>query len=183
MLLAPSFGQADLAPVTPPPILEQDVLAFPPVETPMGMDIGPVSRRDIDSLPNIDRIDNGEAASLEIIPLPQVHFPHNEATLSPEAVTLLSKTAKYIQDNQAAIMRVLINGHADEVASNHLNYTLGEERAYGVRQFLLAAGVDEQLLHTSSGGEVQPIDENWTPSGRARNRRVEVYILLSHRSL
>lgn len=182
--LAPSFGQAEPARVTPPPILEPDVLAFPPAEAAMGMNIGPVSRRDIDTLPDSGRFDTADGMdAFEIIPIPQILFPHNEITLSAEAVDILSKAAKYIQDNQLNVARVLVNGHADEVASFDFNNTLSDERAYGVSQFLTAAGVDPQLLHASGSGESQPVDENWTRAGRARNRRVEVYILLSRPAL
>jgi len=179
-----SFGQTELARITPPPLLEKDVLAFPPIDALDGMNLEPVSRSEIDTLSEPNRFDEAETTdTIEIVSLPQVRFPHNETTLSPDAISVLSKAAKYIQDHQGMVKRVLINGHADEVASANFNYTLGEERAYGVRQFLIASGVSEQLLHTSSGGEAAPIDENWTTSGRARNRRVEVYILLSRITL
>jgi len=180
ILLLPSFSQAGLARITPPPVLEQDVLAFPPIDAYEEMNMGPVSRSEIDTLPDADRDSNaGISDAIEVVSLPQVRFPHNESSLSSEAISVLTKAARYIRDHEGSVKRILINGHADEVASEKLNYTLGEVRAYGVRQFLVASGVNEQLLHTSSAGEVDPIDENWTPSGRAHNRRVEVYILLS----
>ncbi len=67
-------------------------------------------------------------------------------------------------------------GHADSVGSDSYNQELSERRAMAVSSLLMNNGVIRQRLIAAGQGEARPIASNDTPDGRARNRRVEVYI-------
>jgi OOP family OmpA-OmpF porin len=72
---------------------------------------------------------------------------------------------------------VLIKGHADLLAGVNYNEALSQRRAEAVRARLLELGVAGHLLHLGAYGKSAPVDEDWTPEGRNRNRRVELYVL------
>ena len=71
---------------------------------------------------------------------------------------------------------VLVNGHTDSDGSAFYNMGLSRERASAVSNALASQGVDPARLVTRGFGESQPIASNDSAAGKARNRRVEIYI-------
>ncbi len=71
-------------------------------------------------------------------------------------------------------MRVV--GHTDSKGSDALNNPLSQERANSVRNFLSDRGVAEGRIETVGRGEREPIASNETVEGRAKNRRVEIFL-------
>lgn len=69
-----------------------------------------------------------------------------------------------------------VYGHADSVGSDSYNQDLSERRAMNVASVLISGGVIRQRVFVRGFGESRPIASNSTDDGRARNRRVEVYI-------
>ena len=69
-----------------------------------------------------------------------------------------------------------VYGHADSVGSDAYNQDLSERRAMNVASVLMQGGVIRQRVVAQGFGESRPIASNSTDDGRARNRRVEVYI-------
>jgi outer membrane protein OmpA-like peptidoglycan-associated protein len=69
-----------------------------------------------------------------------------------------------------------VYGHADSVGSDEYNQGLSERRAMNVGSVLISGGVIRQRLIAEGFGEQRPVASNATDDGRARNRRVEVYI-------
>ena len=73
-------------------------------------------------------------------------------------------------------MIVEVAGHTDDVGDSGSNESLSERRARTVWAFLIRYGVDESRISYRGYGESQPISDNATPEGRAKNRRVELRI-------
>jgi len=71
---------------------------------------------------------------------------------------------------------VTIVGHTDDVGSSAYNQSLSERRALSVAEYLESKRVDSMRLATAGKGETQPRSTNNTESGRAENRRVEIYV-------
>lgn len=71
---------------------------------------------------------------------------------------------------------LLIVGHTDDVGDANYNQSLSERRARAAADYLASQGVDRGRLRTSGRGEVEPIAENTSDSGRQENRRVEIAI-------
>lgn len=117
----------------------------------------------------------------EFIPLRHVFFAHNQSLLDERARQALDDAVLYLR-HASGVDRVLIQGHADYTAGETYNDALSDRRTSVVHEYLLAQGVAADLLYTGGLGEHTPIDENWTREGRARNRRVEIYIV-RHASL
>lgn len=73
--------------------------------------------------------------------------------------------------------RVEITGHTDNVGPDATNMTIGLKRAEAIKKYLVSKGVAADKISTASKGESQPISDNGTEEGRAKNRRTELTII------
>jgi outer membrane protein OmpA-like peptidoglycan-associated protein len=101
-------------------------------------------------------------------------FDFNRDSVKSQFVPTLSNVAQVL--SQYPETNVSVIGHADSVGPDAYNQDLSERRAMAVSSVLAQGGVSRQRLSASGRGESQPIADNSTDSGRARNRRVEVRI-------
>ena len=74
-------------------------------------------------------------------------------------------------------MRIEISGHTDKTGSEPINFNLSEARSKAVMDYLIKKGIVPSLMSFKGIGSLQPIADNATPQGRAKNRRVEFKIL------
>jgi outer membrane protein OmpA-like peptidoglycan-associated protein len=74
------------------------------------------------------------------------------------------------------VARIAVIGHTDSTGSDATNNALSVERAQSVRDYLAGRGVSPTRIRTEGHGEREPIADNGTDAGRARNRRVEIYL-------
>ena len=72
---------------------------------------------------------------------------------------------------------ILVVGHTDSVGAESSNMTLSKNRAYAVTNYLTGKGISNGRLTTNWFGESQPLHDNQTAEGRAKNRRVNIVIL------
>ncbi len=167
---------ADDGPVRPPlpPLIPEEVLALPPVDTTVH---GPVHRRDIASLPERSWRHAARGA-LDLVDLRPILFARDSDRLDDAARRLLARAIRFIESHASSVRRILIQARCDETASADYNYRLAARRARAVREVLLDARIDDDLLSIQALGEAMPVDEPWTRSGRRLNRRVDVHILL-----
>lgn len=114
-----------------------------------------------------------QCGDFRFVTLPDVKFASNAAELSDAAKRDLDVAVHYLRED-ASLRRVLIRGHTDEKGSAGNNEALAARRAAAVRNYLVSRGVPAELLWLRTMGETEPEDQNWTPDGRARNRRVEL---------
>jgi OmpA-OmpF porin, OOP family len=102
-------------------------------------------------------------------------FDFNKSVLKPEAKAklddLVSKTAGV---NLEVIIAV---GHTDSVGSDAYNQKLSVSRADSVKAYLVEKGVEKNRVYTEGKGEKQPVADNKTAEGRAKNRRVEIEVV------
>jgi outer membrane protein OmpA-like peptidoglycan-associated protein len=73
-------------------------------------------------------------------------------------------------------MAVRVIGHTDSTGSDSVNNPLSMDRAQSVRSYLVNKGVASSRIDTDGKGSYLPVAENTTPGGRARNRRVEIFL-------
>ncbi len=71
-------------------------------------------------------------------------------------------------------MKVMIEGHTDDVGSATDNLNLSKQRAAEVRNLLIKSGISQDRLIARGVGQAQPVAPNTTEAGRIRNRRVEL---------
>ncbi len=105
-------------------------------------------------------------------------FSAGSAELATNASNILNEIAALIKDNQRLIQ---VEGHTDNTpihnAAYFSNWELSAMRASSVVRMLSDLGIIDSRLSALGFGSVQPISENDTPIGRARNRRVSIIIL------
>lgn len=98
-------------------------------------------------------------------------FATNRATILSSSFASLDELAKYVMDKTLKIV-----GHTDSVGDDNYNLELSKERADAVKKYLITKGVPTESITTDGLGETQPISDNQTSEGRAKNRRVELQI-------
>lgn len=103
-----------------------------------------------------------------------VLFDVGASTLKPEAQASIASAAALIRERGAT--RVLVEGHTDSDGDAAANDALSQARAGAVRDALVAAGVDADVLRTRGHGERRPVAPNDTPENKARNRRVDLLV-------
>jgi len=103
-----------------------------------------------------------------------VSFDLNSAAIRPEMRSVLDPFAEQLRGDPNA--RVNIIGHTDSSGSPAINDPLSVARANSVRDYLTARGVPASHVQTAGRGEREPVADNATDAGRARNRRVEIFL-------
>ena len=98
-------------------------------------------------------------------------FETGKATLKPESMTEIEKVAAYMKKNPRA--RFEVQGHTDNQGSDKINDPLSQQRAEAVVKALADLGVDDFNLKAVGKGSHEPVADNKTEAGRAKNRRVE----------
>ncbi|HWT69798.1 MAG TPA: OmpA family protein [Pseudomonas sp.] len=103
-----------------------------------------------------------------------VLFAFNQSDLTPTAQSQLDSIMGKLEDDSVVSIKVV--GHTDSVGSDAYNQGLSERRASSVAQYLLSQGVAPAKVTSEGKGESQPVADNDTDEGRAKNRRVELHI-------
>jgi outer membrane protein OmpA-like peptidoglycan-associated protein len=101
-------------------------------------------------------------------------FNTNSADIKPGFHSTMDKIADVVVRYGKTSLTVA--GHTDDVGSAQYNQSLSERRARSVAQYLEAKKVNPVRLQLVGKGESMPIASNITDSGRAENRRVEIYV-------
>ena len=99
----------------------------------------------------------------------RVLFANDQSTLSPEARTILSGQAQWLNTNTG--YAAIIEGHADEQGTREYNLALGARRAAAVQNFLISQGVAANRLRTISYGKERPLEVCSEEACYAKNRR------------
>jgi outer membrane protein OmpA-like peptidoglycan-associated protein len=121
----------------------------------------------------LERIDVGS-----VVILHNVFFATDSSQLEPESRAELNKVRDFLLDNPS--IGVEISGHTDNTGSLEHNQDLSEQRAKSVVDYLRELGISEQRMQAEGYGEDQPVEENDSEEGRARNRRTELKIIRIH---
>ena len=103
-----------------------------------------------------------------------VSFDTGRADIKPNMRPILDQLANGLSGQPNTEVRVI--GHTDSTGSDALNNKLSVDRAEATRDYLAARGVDPRRIVIAGRGEAEPIADNSSDAGRARNRRVEIYL-------
>ncbi len=102
-------------------------------------------------------------------------FDFDKAALRPENRELLSRVAGVLLASKG--YRIDVYGHTDDIGTEEYNLRLSQRRAQSVRNYLVEAGVDPEIITTKGFGKSSPRAPGTTPAARAANRRVEIAIV------
>ena len=102
-------------------------------------------------------------------------FDTGKSVLKPDAQAKLSDL---VDKTKGVNLEVIIAvGHTDTVGSAAYNQKLSIARAESVKKFLTSKGIETNRVYTEGKGFTQPVADNKTAEGRAKNRRVEVEVV------
>jgi outer membrane protein OmpA-like peptidoglycan-associated protein len=104
-----------------------------------------------------------------------ISFETNSAQLAPSFYESLNNVSASLKEFPDTSVQVI--GHTDSTGSAAYNQQLSVNRANAVAIYMAAQGVDRQRMQTVGMGFSQPVADNRTSEGRAKNRRVEVKII------
>ena len=100
-----------------------------------------------------------------------LNFDFDKSFVKPQYDEMLTNLKEFITKND---YEVTIVGHTDYIASNEYNMGLSKRRAEAVKAKLIELGLDpSRIVETVARGEEEPVADNSTTEGRAKNRRVE----------
>lgn len=123
----------------------------------------PVVPAKVEPAPVIAQVNYGSDAS----------FDFNKSTLKPAGKANLDELLAKIKD--AKVESIVAVGHTDSIGSDKANQKLSEKRAEAVKAYLLSK--NKALNVKAEGkGEKEPVADNKTKAGQAKNRRVEVVV-------
>lgn len=172
------------APDAPPVREEPPAPAAPPPPPPPPPPPGPVDSDNDGVVDEVDKcpgtpagvmVDSSGCPQKGSIVLEGVTFDVNKATLIGGSSVALESVAQGLKKHPR--IRIELQGHTDSSGPDQYNMTLSQKRADAVRSFLLEQGVPSQQLTARGYGEGQPIADNTSAEGRAKNRRVVMFVL------
>ncbi|GGY08911.1 hypothetical protein GCM10007386_44240 [Pseudoduganella dura] len=103
-----------------------------------------------------------------------ISFDTNRADIKDNFRPILERFATTLKENPATTVTII--GHTDSTGSDSINQPLSVERASHTRDYLASRGVSPTRVVVEGRGSREPIASNDDNSGRARNRRVEIYV-------
>ena len=101
-----------------------------------------------------------------------VLFDFDKAVIKPQFTELLDNVSNILGKNPG--LSVLLKGHTDSIGSAEYNKDLSLRRARSVQSYLVDKGISSERIDVKGFGESQPVADNDSKSGRAKNRRVEI---------
>ena len=102
-------------------------------------------------------------------------FDFDKAVLKPEGKAKLTDLVAKLQGTDIEV--IVATGHTDWTGSDAYNMKLSMRRAQAVKAFLVSKGIPAARVFTEGKGERQPIADNHTREGRAKNRRVDIEVV------
>jgi outer membrane protein OmpA-like peptidoglycan-associated protein len=104
----------------------------------------------------------------------QTAFDTNSTAIKPGFYSTLDKLSDVVVRYNKTTLTVV--GHTDNVGTDRYNQGLSQRRALSVAQYFESKRVNPLRLATAGKGEAEPVASNASESGRAQNRRVEIYV-------
>ena len=102
-------------------------------------------------------------------------FDFDKSVLKPEGKAKLDDLVGKVQGINLEV--IIAVGHTDSVGSDAYNQRLSVRRSDAVKTYLVSKGVEKNRVYTEGKGEKQPVADNKTTEGRAKNRRVEIEVV------
>lgn len=102
-------------------------------------------------------------------------FDFDKSVLKPEGKAKLDDLVGKIKGINLEV--IIAVGHTDAVGSDSYNQKLSVRRSEAVKAYLVSKGIEKNRVYTEGKGEKQPVADNKTSEGRAKNRRVEIEVV------
>ena len=103
-----------------------------------------------------------------------ISFDTGQSTIKPNLRPVLDQFAQGLSAEPNTEIRIV--GHTDTTGSDAINNPLSVNRAASARNYLVQHGVEGRRIQIDGRGSYEPVAENNSDAGRARNRRIEIYL-------
>jgi outer membrane protein OmpA-like peptidoglycan-associated protein len=107
--------------------------------------------------------------------LNDVFFDSGKSALKPNSYKALNDLVEILKIKNTMVVE--IQGHTDDVGNLDDNMKLSQSRAEEVRKYLISKGIEENRVSAKGYGPTQPIAENTTEAGKAKNRRTSLKVI------
>ena len=102
-------------------------------------------------------------------------FDFDKAVLKPEGKAKLDDLVGKVKGISLEV--IIAVGHTDSIGKEGYNQKLSVKRSEAVKAYLVSKGIEKNRVYTEGKGEKQPVADNKTSEGRAKNRRVEIEVV------
>ena len=102
-------------------------------------------------------------------------FDFDKAVLKPEGKAKLDDLVGKVKGISLEV--IIAVGHTDSIGKEGYNQKLSVKRSEAVKAYLVSKGIEKNRVYTEGKGEKQPVADNKTAEGRAKNRRVEIEVV------
>ncbi|WP_353234146.1 outer membrane protein OmpA [Diaphorobacter ruginosibacter] len=102
-------------------------------------------------------------------------FDFDKSVLKPEGKAKLDELVSKVKDINLEV--IIAVGHTDSIGTVEYNQKLSVRRAEAVKAYLVSKGIEKNRIYTEGKGKSQPVADNKTAAGRAKNRRVEIEVV------
>jgi OmpA-OmpF porin, OOP family len=99
-------------------------------------------------------------------------FDFDKSVLKPAAIASLNSLAGKVKSLTLEV--IVAVGHTDSIGTDAYNQKLSIRRAEAVKKYLVSQGIEAKRIYVEGKGESQPVADNKTAEGRAKNRRVQI---------
>ena len=115
------------------------------------------------------------AAATKVTYAADAFFDFDKAALKKEGKAKLDDLVGKVKGISLEV--IIAVGHTDSVGTDAYNQKLSVRRAEAVKAYLVSKGIEKNRVYTEGKGEKQPVADNKTKEGRAKNRRVEIEVV------
>jgi OOP family OmpA-OmpF porin len=115
------------------------------------------------------------AAASKVTYAADAFFDFDKAVLKAEGKAKLDDLVGKVKGINLEV--VIAVGHTDSTGADKYNQKLSVKRAEAVKAYLVSKGIEKNRVYTEGKGEAQPVADNKTKAGRAKNRRVEIEVV------
>jgi OOP family OmpA-OmpF porin len=115
------------------------------------------------------------AAASKVTYAADAFFDFDKAVVKPAGKAKLDDLVSKVKGINLEV--IIAVGHTDSVGSDAYNQKLSVRRAEAVKAYLVTKGIEKNRIYTEGKGEKQPVADNKTKEGRAKNRRVEIEVV------
>ncbi len=115
------------------------------------------------------------AAASKVTYAADAFFDFDKSVVKPAGKAKLDDLVAKIKGINLEV--IIAVGHTDSIGSDAYNQKLSVRRAESVKAYLISKGIEKNRIYTEGKGEKQPVADNKTKEGRAKNRRVEIEVV------